>query len=174
MIDRRPESTEYDPRFEPYMALVPESGLIEIISNQFAATASFIASIPESKYDYRYAPDKWSVLEVFGHICDVERSYCYRLLVGARGDEVELKRMNGYLYTQNAEFGRFGLLEWLKEFEATRKSNLLFLQHIPDAAWDRAAQLGGSSITVRALGYFMVGHERHHLHILKEKYLKNA
>ncbi|NTV46203.1 MAG: DinB family protein [Chlorobiales bacterium] len=171
MKDRRPAPTEYDPRFEPYMQLVPEEGILEVIANQFAKTASFIQSIPESKVDYRYAPDKWTVREVFGHISDVERSYCYRLLVGARGDEVELKRMNGNLYVQNGEFGRFGLLEWLKEFEATRKSNLLFLQHIPDAAWDRTAQLGGTSITVRALSYFMIGHERHHLNILREKYL---
>jgi hypothetical protein len=172
MIDRHPDPSEYDARFGHYMELVPESGLIALMPKQLATTAAFISSIPESLYDSRYAPDKWTIREVFGHICDVERAYSYRLLCGARGDQTELKRMDGNLYIQNAEFNRLGLLDWLKEYERVRQSNILFLEHLPESAWDRVAHFGGSPITVRALGYFMLGHERHHLTILKEKYLK--
>ena len=172
MTDRHPELSEYDPRYSRYMERVPESGLIAVMLNQIEETASFMTSIPKEKYDYRYAPDKWTLREVFGHISDVERAFGYRALCGARGDQVELKRIDGDLYIKNGDFGRLSMAELSIEFELARKSNAKFLQHLPDVAWDRPAMISSATVTVRALGYLMVGHERHHLKIIKELYLK--
>jgi hypothetical protein len=156
------------------MELVPESGLMTLMEGRQKETKSFLSSIPEALYDHRYAPDKWTVREVLGHVCDIERAFGYRLLCAARGDEQELKRVDGNLYIQNGEFARLGLMEWANEFQLVRKSNLIFLQHMPEPAWDRVALMAGAKVTVRALGYLLVGHERHHLRILRENYLKTA
>ncbi len=174
MIDRHPEIREYNPRYNPYMELVPENGLISLMLSQLEATVSFMESIPPEKYDHRYAPEKWTVREVFGHLGDGERAFGYRVLCAARGDQMEFKGTDGNLYIRNGEFGRLSMAELAQEFESARKSNAVFLQHLPDIAWDRTALLSGATITVRALGYLIVGHERHHLRLIKERYLKIA
>jgi hypothetical protein len=171
MVINRPDISEYDPRYSRYMELVPEDSLFVAMKNQTEATISFMLSIPAEKYDFRYAVDKWTVREVFGHLCDIERAFGYRTLCAARGDQVDLKRVDGNLYIQNGEFGRLSTAELAQEFEAARKSNMMLLQHLPESAWDRPALVAGAKITVRALGYLMVGHERHHLRILKDRYL---
>jgi hypothetical protein len=172
MIDRHPETAEYDQRYGRYLTLVPEDGLLAAMAAQSEKTPAFLASIPEEKYDYRYAPEKWTLRDVIGHICDVERAFGYRVLCGARGDEVELKRVDGNLYIQNGDFGRLSMKQLSDEFAQIRKSNVILLQHLPDVAWDRPVKIAGAAVSVRAMGYLMLGHERHHLRIIEEQYLK--
>jgi hypothetical protein len=151
---------------------VPETGILEVMIREIKTTENFIHSIPEEMHDFRYAPDKWSVREVLGHISDTERAFGYRALCFGRGDYPEFKRIDGGLYIKNGEFSRLTMRELLDEFEAARRSNALMLKHLPEEAWDRSAEVYGAKVTVRALAYLMVGHERHHLNIICNLYLK--
>jgi len=171
MVHRRPHASEYDPRFERYMNLVPEESIHAALEQQHRETVSFAGQVPESMVDHRYAPGKWTIREVIGHVLDTERILGFRLLSFARGDENPLMRADEELYVRNGEFSRYPMKEWLEEFSLLRKSNIALIRHLPDEAWDRTGTVSGLPISVRAIAYFMVGHERHHIRIIRNVYL---
>jgi len=172
MVHRRPHASEYDPRFERYMNLVPEKNITAALEQQHGETVNFAVRVPESMVDHRYAPGKWTIREVIGHVLDTERILGFRLLSFARGDENPLMRADEELYVRNGEFSRYPMKEWLEEFSLLRESNIALIRHLPDEAWDRTGTVSGLPISVRAIAYFMVGHERHHIRIIRNVYLK--
>src|SRR5512145_3316775 len=174
MNNRRPNSTEYDPRFERYMQRVPEGNIAAALTQQMHATSDLVRNIPESIVDYRYEPGKWTTREVIGHVLDTERILGFRLLTFARGDGTPLMRAEEDDYVKTGKFSRFPLSEWMEELACVRQSNIALVRHLPDDAWDRTGTVSGLPITVRAIAYFMVGHERHHVQILKDLYLKES
>jgi hypothetical protein len=172
MISRRPSTSEYDPRFERYMQLVPEEDICAALTRQLQITADVVGHIPESLVDYRYAPGKWTTREVIGHVLDTERILGFRLLAFARGDHTPLMRADEDLYAANGQFSRFPLEQWMEELSLARRSNIALIRHLPEEAWDRIGTVSGLPISVRALAYFLAGHERHHIRILQNQYLK--
>src|SRR5215471_11032474 len=82
----RPTATEYAPFYEGYISLVPEGDIITFLTRQIDDTVNFLKNIPESQADGRYAPGKWSIKEVVGHLIDCERIFAYRALRIARND----------------------------------------------------------------------------------------
>jgi len=173
-VNRRPELPEYPARYGRYVDLVPEHDIRAAMEQQLETTIAFVSRIPESKADWRYAPGKWTTLEVVGHILDTERIFGYRLLTFARGDTVTLPRADEELYVKNAEFTRYPIAEWLEEFALVRRSHVTFVRHLPADAWERIGTLAIGAISVRAMAYAIVGHERHHLRIIRERYLHDA
>ena len=172
MVHGRPHASEYDPRFERYMNLVPEESIHAALEQQHRETMRFVGRVPESIVDYRYAPGKWTIREVIGHVLDTERILGFRLLSFARGDENPLMRADEELYVRNGDFSRYPMKEWLDEFSLLRKSNIALIRHLPDEAWERTGTVSGLPISVRAISYFLVGHERHHIRIIRNMYLK--
>jgi hypothetical protein len=172
MLCRRPFASEYDLRFERYVQLVPEEDICAALSQQLQITADLVTRVPASLVDYRYAPEKWTTREVIGHVLDTERILGFRLLTFARGDQTPLMRADEDLYAANGKFSRFPLEQWMEELSFTRKSNIVLIRHLPEEAWDRTGTVSGLPISVRALAYFMAGHERHHIRILQRQYLR--
>ncbi len=173
-MNRRPEASEYNPRFNRYMELVPEENICDALAQQLEITASFVRQIPESRIEYRYAPGKWTTREVVGHVLDTERIFGFRLMSFARGDETPLMRADEELYVRNGGFARYPLEELLEEYVLTRRSNIALARHLPEEAWDCTGTVSGVPISVRAIAYLMAGHERHHLQIIRNMYLKLA
>ena len=168
---KRPDPSEYQPHYARYIDLVPETDLPEAMLEQIEETSAMAAEIPESLHDHRYAEGKWTIREVFGHISDTERILGFRLLSFARGETADFTRADEDLYVQNAGFSECELEALLEEFELVRRSNVMLLRQLPPEALDRIGSISGSQISVRAIGYLMLGHERHHLNIIKDKYL---
>lgn len=171
MLQRRPDPSEYDPRFTGYVDLVPEIDLVAALTHQLIETHTLLGSIPPTLADSRYAPGKWTLGEVIGHVVDTERLFGFRMFCFARGETSPLSRADENLYVQTADFSRYSLSELEAEFDLVRRSHISLVEHLPDAAWDRRGVLSGQSMTVRALGYTMLGHERHHWKVVREKYL---
>jgi hypothetical protein len=174
MPDRRPESSEYPPRYGRYLDLVPETGLPTALLGQLADTAALLNVIPDQLHGHRYEDGKWTIVEVVGHILDTERIFGYRLLTSARGGDARFTRADENVYVKNAEFAARPLRSVLEEFANVRRSHALMLGSLPAAAWSRTCIMGDSEVTVRALAYLMLGHERHHLEIIRTRYLKSA
>ncbi len=172
MIPKRPEPSEYPERYARYLDLVPETDLPKALLHQLDETSAFLAAIPASRQDHRYAPEKWTVREVVGHILDTERILGFRLLVFARGDDPPMRRADEDLYVRNAEFSRLPMAELVEEFALLRRANVKLLEHLPDAAWNRTGVMNDTPVSVRALAYLLAGHERHHLSILRTRYLQ--
>jgi DinB superfamily len=172
MGPRRPNPSEFNQRFTRYMELVPEDDILNALTQQLQATMDLVHQIPESLVDYRYAPGKWTTREVIGHVLDTERILGFRLLTFARGDETPLVRADEELYVRHGQFSRYPLNEWMEEYSLSRRSNIELMRHLPAEAWDRTGTVSDLPISVRAIAYFMVGHERHHIQIIRYMYVK--
>lgn len=168
---QRPEASEYAPHFERYVSLVPAGDILVTFGTQLEETLTLIGGLSESQGEKRYAPGKWSIKEVLGHIIDAERTFAYRALRFARNDLVPLPGFDQNEYVSHATFDRWPLRELAAEFGHVRHSNILFFRHLDDDAWQRRGAASGHEVSVRGLAYIIAGHAAHHVRILRERYL---
>jgi hypothetical protein len=166
-----PDPTEYLPYYGKYIALVPEGAIVETLMKQVSETTTMLRGLSEAQGAHRYAPEKWTVKEVVGHMIDTERVFAYRALVFARNDKSELPSMDQNPYVQFGNFTNCKLRDLADEFECVRHSTVYLLRHLGDEAWTRRGVASGAEVSVRALAYIIAGHELHHAKILREKYL---
>ena len=167
----RPMPNEYPEYYDRYVQLVPEGDIFEILEQQAANLVELLATVDEAKANYRYAPEKWSIKEVIGHLMDVERVFCYRALRFSRNDAEPLPGFDQDDYVANSNFSQRSLQDLLAEYQVLRQSTLLMLKGFDDEMLLREGIANDNEFTVRALMYIIAGHELHHLNILKTKYL---
>ncbi|HWZ85322.1 MAG TPA: DinB family protein [Thermoanaerobaculia bacterium] len=166
----RPMSGEYHPAFERYVARVSEADALGALERQAAEIRAVLAPLTPERAGFRYAPGKWTVREVLGHVTDTERVFGYRAMCVARGETASLPGFEENDYAANAGHDRYAIADLIAEFEAGRGSNISMLAHLDDAALRRIGTANGSPISVRAIAYVMVGHARHHLGVLASRY----
>ncbi len=174
MTTSRPDETEYVPDYEGYVSLVPEGDILSMLEEQLDETLALLSDIPEAQAGFRYAPDKWSVKELLGHMIDSERIFAYRALRFARHDETPVEGYEQDDYIRNASFDDYPLTELAEEFASVRRSTLFLFKHLSSEAWTLRGLANQSEVSVRALLYIIAGHERHHRQILRDRYLKTA
>jgi hypothetical protein len=168
---QRPDPSEYAPYYGKYVNLVPETDVLAAMETQLDATLGFLRSQPPPAGAKRYAPGKWTVCEVVGHMIDTERVFAQRALWFARNAPGALPGMEQDDWNASANYAAVNLHDLAAEFEHARRSNILFFRHLADAAWSRRGTASNVEFTVRALAFMLVGHERHHLESLRTKYL---
>lgn len=166
----RPVSGDYNPDFESYVSRVPEADVLVALAQQAGDVKAALAAIPAAREKDRYAPDKWSVRQLVGHVIDTERIMGYRLLSVARGDAAALRGFDENAYAEVAGHDATPLPSLLEEFLALRQSQFLMVSGFTPSAWEQEGVANNHRITARALPYIIVGHVRHHLAELKEKY----
>ena len=126
--------------------------------------------LDDERAQYRYAPDKWSIKEVIGHITDAERIIGYRALAVARGEMKSLPGFDENAYVENAKFDAWPLGQLAETFALVRRSHIVLFRNFPEEAWTRRGLANDSPVSVRGLVYTILGHERHHLGVLRERY----
>jgi len=171
---QRPAENDYASFYAGYVARVPEEDVLPAIEQQSSETQRLISSLDESRAKYRYAEGKWSVKEVIGHMTDAERVFGYRALCIARGDKNSLPGFDEQADMQHANFDSWRLGDLGEAYALVRRANIVFFRNLADEDWDRRGVANNSEVTVRALAYILVGHERHHLNVLRERYLIQA
>ncbi len=167
----KPEPTEYAPYFGKYVALVPDGDIVVTLGKQIQDTLGLLGGLTEAQGDLRYAPGKWSVKEVIGHLIDTERIFAYRALRFARTDATPLPGFDENVYVANAGFGSRSLADLAGEFESVRKSNIYLFKNLDGDSLLRRGAANDNEISVRALAYNIAGHELHHVGILRARYL---
>jgi uncharacterized damage-inducible protein DinB len=167
----RPDPSEHAPYFSRYIDLVPENDVVTALEAQSDETQKLFASLDDERAAYRYAPDKWSIKGVIGHMTDTERVFAYRLLAIARGDETPLPGFDENEYAKHANFDQWSLRDLTESLAATRRANLLLMRNLSDDDWNRRGVANNNATSARALAFTMLGHERHHLKVLRERYL---
>ena len=169
---RRPAPTEYADWFDRYVRLVEDTDdLAELMARQIDETMAFYRGLSEAQAESRYAPDKWTIKEVLGHMCDTERVMQYRALGVARGDAASFPPFEQDDYAKTSRHGERAWSSLLDEFKCIRQSSIHLFRHLDEASLDRVGKVNQQPTTARALGYVIAGHERHHLAILKDKYV---
>ena len=167
----RPSKTEYSPTYEGSLSKVPDGNLLEILESQIGETVDLFSGLSEEKADYRYAPGKWSIKQVVGHMTDSERIMSYRALRFARGDVTALPGYDENVYVDEANFEKQTLAALAEELRALRMATLALFRSFDDDMWLRKGKASGFDFTVRALAYQIAGHEIHHVGIIRERYL---
>ena len=170
----RPRQDEYISYYQKYITLVPDGDLVETLRAQIAETLSLVRSIPEDRGAHRYAPGKWSIKEVVGHMSDVERVMTYRALRIARADTTPLPGFDENAWVPAGNFGARSLASLAHELEAVRRATVAFFQTLDAESAARRGSANNAPISARALAYIIAGHERHHVGILRERYLAQA
>lgn len=165
----RPQTQEYPEWVNRYISLV-EGDVLEILEKQATDFTNFIHNLIE-KADYAYAPGKWTLKELVGHMIDTERILVFRLLCFARGEKMQLPGFEEDDYVANAHFKDRSLFSLGEEFALLRKANLYLFNSLNETELSRIGNANGKSISVRALVYMIAGHVIHHTTVIKERYL---
>ena len=167
----RPSKNEYAEYYETYVSLVPETDIVAAMREQLHEVEQIFAEITEEKSLFAYAENKWTIKELLGHLIDGERIFAYRALRISRADETPIEGFEQDDYVENANFNSIKLADLIEEFTLSRKVTLIFFKNLTENAWLRIGTASDVPVSVRALAFMMVGHIRHHLRILREKYL---
>jgi hypothetical protein len=168
----RPQPGEFAPYYDRYISLVAGNDILGAFDDQRRKTLLLLTGRTDEDGDFRYAPDKWSLKEVLGHVNDTERIMSYRALRFSRGDATPLEGFEQDDYVRNAPFARRTLSDLIEDYIAVRRATISLFRNLDEAAWIRRGQASNNEVTVRALAYVIAGHELHHRRIIEEKYLR--
>lgn len=166
----RPAAEEYAPFYAGYVASVGDADVVRLLETQPAELRLLCEPLSEEGALARYAPGKWSVKEVVGHLSDAERVFSYRLLRISRGDATPLAGYDEGRYVAAARFDRLPLALLLEELGAVRASTLALAREIEPDAWALTGEANGFRVSARALAFITAGHMRHHVGVLRERY----
>ena len=169
-----PERDEAADYYFRYIDLVPAGHILTLLEEQGDATVGLLESIAEDRSLHRYAPDKWSIRSVVGHVNDCERLFVFRAFWFARGFDTPLPSFDQNVAVAAADADERAWTHLIDEFRSVRAATLTFFRSLPDSAWDRRGVASGNPFTVRALAYLAAGHVTHHVSILRERYLQLA
>ena len=172
----RPQPGEYAPYYDRYISLVhhdqtPGNDIHAALEDQRREMLLLLCGRAEADGDLRYAPDKWSLKEVLGHINDTERIMSYRALRISRGDATPIEGYEQDDYVRNGPFAGRPLADLIEDYIAVRRATVSLFRNLDEPAWSRRGVANKNEVTVRALAYIIAGHELHHRRILEEKYL---
>ena len=170
ITDITPE--EYAPYQANYIHLVnSEYNLVEELEISVHNFIHFVREIPMDKYDYRYADGKWTIKDIIQHLIDAERVFAYRALRFSRGDETPLPGFDENSYADNANGGNRSINDLLTEMSALRHANIMMFKSFTPNDLIRKGTASGYTVSVRAFGFLIIGHQNHHMKVFRERYL---
>jgi uncharacterized damage-inducible protein DinB len=170
LVIARPQAGEHAPYYERYISLIQDDDILSTLDRQRGQMVQMLCGLSEEEGEFRYAPEKWNVKEVLGHVCDSERVFAYRALRIARGDVTPMEGFEQDDYVKNGPFARHPIAEVIEDYIAVRRATISLLRNLDEEAWSRRGIANKNEVTVRALAYMIAGHELHHRRILEEKY----
>jgi hypothetical protein len=167
----RPRPGEYADYAAADIAAVPGDDAIEALLRLGEQTPAFFrAHSLDVEQGLNYAPGKWTLKDVLGHLIDDERIFAYRLLCVARGEEAELPGFDEHRYAAHAGAEVRSLEALLTEYGVVRTATVALLLGLPPEAWTRRGRVNGYACSVRGLAFHIAGHELHHLRVVRERY----
>lgn len=159
------------PAFQKYVRWVTDYSVVTLLEKNYDHALRFFQNIPEEKYDYFYSPRKWSVKEILQHLIDDERVFAYRALRFSRLDPTDLPGFDETFYIESASLDKVPFKDLLEEWSALRQSTIYFYKNLNPKFLERTGRANGQEFSVKSIGYILAGHTRHHIEIIKEKYL---
>jgi hypothetical protein len=167
----RPAAGDHAPQAAGYVARAPRlSDALAELALQRDAFAAAMAPLSEERAGYRYAPDKWSIKELVGHLSDSERILSYRMLRIGRGDATPIPGFEEDDYVRGAHTGRRRMRDVLAEWVLVRQATEALVRGMPHEAWQHRGIANNHAVTTAALLHIIVGHVEHHRQILRERY----
>lgn len=166
------QDDEYAPYHAAYLPNVDDTyTLVEELEISLHGFIRFVQDIPMGKHDYRYAEGKWTIKDIIQHVIDAERVFSYRALRFSRNDATELPGYDENLYADTAHANDRHLQSLLTELSALRHANIAMFKSFSDEGLLKKGVASGFTVSVRALGFLIIGHQNHHMKIFRERYL---
>jgi len=162
---------DYNPYYGTYIAYLKEEGLKKALKDDVDFFRNFMSSLDADKLSYAYEKGKWSVAEVLLHVIDTERIFQYRALCIARNDKTSFPGFDQDEYVVNANSNARSIADILEEFCAVRNASITLFDSFNDEVLLKRGEASNSPLSVAAAGFIISGHLRHHLRILKERYM---
>lgn len=162
---------EYNSFYQTYIDKASGFDLLSGFQYSMEELYRFFLDFPDDRLDYQYEEGKWTVKEVVQHLIDTERIFAYRALRIGRGDKIPLSGFDQDNYIEPSEAANRDFENLIREYVAVRKSTEFLFNNFPLNALTNKGVVNNSEISVRAIGFIILGHEQHHLLILKERYL---
>lgn len=165
------ESAEYASFYAPYIQKLDNVNLLEELEISVHRLRNFVQDIPLDKYDYVYAPEKWTIKDILQHLIDSERVFAYRALRFARKDATVLPGFEENDYAAVAGGNQRSIRELLTELAVVREATLCLFRTFSEETLLLRGIASGREVSVRALGFIIIGHQNHHQQIFQERYL---
>lgn len=164
-------ASEYPSFYATYVGKVAHRDLAEGLEQGLNQTLAMLESIPDNKLEYRYAEGKWSIKDILQHLMDAERVFAYRLMRISRGDETPLPGFEENAYAAASQADRRSRADLISEYKSIRESTVQLVNSLDDAMLKQIGSVNGGPMSARALGYIIIGHEKHHCEVIQERYL---
>jgi hypothetical protein len=172
-ITQRPTDGDYAPALAGYVAEIQEQeAVLSVLDHQLGELQNLVGSLPAARGDYRYAPGKWTVKDIVGHLSDTERVFAFRALWIARGEQRPQPPFDDQSWVAHTGADHRTLGDMVEEWGVVRRATHALYHSLPPDAWQRRGTAGDGPITVLALAYVIAGHTRHHQRVLVARYLR--
>lgn len=171
MLPSELSTQEYSAFNATYINALENVSLIEGLEKGLDQMISFVSAIPAEKWEYRYAENKWTIKDILLHLIDAERIFAYRALRIGRGDKTPLAGFEENNYVPNAGANSRTSESLLEEYQFVRKATLFLFKNLSDEQLEYLGIASNHTISVRAIGFVISGHQNHHLRIIQERYL---
>jgi uncharacterized damage-inducible protein DinB len=168
----KPDKNEYASFYGTYIdKLSDESYDLNFLVNQSQELMDIFSKLSDEQANFSYGEGKWSLKEVLGHLIDHERIFCYRALAIARGERQSLPGFEQDDYVKTAEFNQQKLSDLVEQYSINRSATISLFKNFTEGELHKVGMADNKNISVRALLFIIMGHEKHHIWIIKERYL---
>lgn len=157
--------------FDTYIHKVDDIELSEALKQSISELDNLDFETLNKLADFAYAEGKWTVKDIFQHLIDTERIMSYRALCFARNEKTKLPGFDENAYAQNVSTKKRSLKSLMSEFKLVHKSSIALFKSFDKKALKRSSIMFNSDMSVLAIGFVLAGHQKHHLQVIKERYL---
>ena len=169
---KRPKKGEFAQFYEGYLNAVPSRGTAQsLLKKIFKEAQQLLGSLPEAMGDHCYEPGKWTIKQVLIHLIDAERVFAFRAFWGIRGDRAPLPGFNQDFWMEEAKVDERSIKDLMKEWKIVRENTLALLGQCSEEQSKFLVTASNWKISVRALFFIIIGHQLHHVNVLKTRYL---
>lgn len=162
--------TDFQKYIQRYLDLIPSGNWLGELKKTGEQTVELYAQLSEEQSSFAYAEGKWTLKELLLHLSDTERVFQYRILAFLRGDRNELPGFDEELYASQSFANERTISSLLEEYQLIRKSSQVLLKTAHLSALKNVGTANGNQISAETIGKLIVGHNVHHLNIIKERY----
>ena len=167
---RRPAAHEYDAYYANYISRAPEGDVVATMTAQIGELETAFRTVPVARAAARYAPGKWTLREVLGHLVDTERVFSYRATAFSRGDGGPLPSYDQAAWNPFGRYDERPIETVLDEWIAVRRASIALADAMPEEAWERTGVASGLMFTVRSLLWILPGHVAYHMEQVRTRY----
>ncbi len=160
--------------YQKYLPLIAEEDLFDALYSSLNTIKNLDTKILNAIGLNVYAQGKWTIHDILQHLIDTERIFNYRALSFARGDNANLPGMDENEYGFNAGASERKLEDIISDFIVVRNASISLFKSFSQEMLLKSGLANNTENSVLALGFFIVGHQIHHLNVMRERYFSLA